>query len=68
MVAKTTNAQKCVKMYYKHSVPPKCLGHSCGHPQGRCITKEWYIEVLQKFVNQCTYVKYLSVKNAWFKP
>jgi len=35
---------------------------------GEVHTKDWYIEILQKFVNQCTYVKLLSFKNAWFKP
>lgn len=35
---------------------------------GRCVTKDWYMEMLQKFVNQCTNVKYISFNNAWFKP
>jgi len=25
---------------YKHNMPPTCLGHSCGHPQGGGISMQ----------------------------
>jgi len=28
-----TNAYEYLLWYYKHSMPPTCYGHSCGHPQ-----------------------------------
>jgi len=24
-------------LYYKHSMPPTCYGHSCGHPNGEAL-------------------------------
>ena len=32
MVAKTVNARKCIKEYYKHGIPPICFSCSCDHP------------------------------------
>ena len=34
MISKPTSACKCVEVYYKHSKPPTCFGHSCDHLQG----------------------------------
>jgi len=36
VVTNPTNAHKCIKVffYYKHSIHPTRLSHSCGHPQG----------------------------------
>jgi hypothetical protein len=64
MVMKPTNVHKCM-LCYKHSTPATCFGHSCGHPQG-CITKDGNIERLQKFVNQCTDVKYEVLNHTGF--
>jgi len=44
-------------LYYEHSWTPKCFCHSFGHPEGVAFTKDGYIKILQKFVNQCTNVK-----------
>lgn len=49
-------------LYYKHSWTPKCFGHSFCHPDGGDFKKDEYIKILQKFVNQCTNVKYLVLK------
>ena len=35
------------------------FGHSFDHPEGGAFTKDGYIKILQKFVNQYTNVKYL---------
>jgi len=36
----------CQLVYYKHSMPPACFGHSCGLPQGSAIQRHttfiWY--------------------------
>lgn len=39
MVSKPTNTQKCIKVTYKHSMPPTCYGHSCGHPKGEALQR-----------------------------
>jgi len=26
-----------MKIFYKHSMPSTCFGHSCGHPQGGAL-------------------------------
>jgi hypothetical protein len=43
MEAKPTRAHKCMNIYYKRNIPSTCFGHSCGHPQGVCFTKNKYI-------------------------
>jgi hypothetical protein len=55
---KSTNAHKCMEIRYKHRIPLACFGHSCGHPQGRSVTKDGDIQILQKLVNQCTDTNY----------
>jgi len=37
MISKTTNTHKCMRVYYKHRIPPTFFGHSCGHPQGGAL-------------------------------
>jgi hypothetical protein len=39
MIAKPRNARKCMKVYYKHIIPPTCFGHSCGHPEGGALQR-----------------------------
>jgi hypothetical protein len=36
----------------ENGIPPTCFDSSCGHPL------EGTLQMLQKFVNQCTDVKY----------
>ena len=40
MILKPTKVLKCIKVSYKHNMPPTCLGHSCGHPQGGGISMQ----------------------------
>ena len=37
VVTKPTNACKHLTVYYVHSMPSTCFGHSCGHPQGGAL-------------------------------
>jgi hypothetical protein len=39
MILKTTNTHKCVRVYYKHGIPPTFSGHSCGNPQGGALKR-----------------------------
>ena len=39
MLAKT-NTRNCMKVCYKHSIPPTCFGHSCGHPHGGALQRK----------------------------
>jgi hypothetical protein len=59
MVAKPTITHKCKDVYYKHSIPPTCFGHSCGHPKGDALQKMDTSRYCKKFVEQCTYVTYI---------
>jgi hypothetical protein len=58
MVTKGTDAYTCIKckqnvqVPYKHSISPTRFGSSCDHPY------EGALQMLQKFVSQCTDVKY----------
>jgi len=56
MIPKPTNEQQFMKVYYTHCIPTKSFGHSSAHPQGAALQR--HIEILQKFLNQCKYVKY----------
>jgi len=48
MISEPTQAYISVKIYYAHRTSPTCIGQSCS------ITKDRYIEILQKFLRQCT--------------
>lgn len=39
MVTKPTNTHKCTNVSYKHSMPPTCYGHYCGHPNGEALQR-----------------------------
>jgi len=47
-----------MKICYKHGIHPTSYSHSCGHPQGCVLTKDGYIEVLQKLMSHYTDLKY----------
>jgi hypothetical protein len=65
MVLKPTNAHKFMKIGYKRS--NTCYSYMFGHPlSGRCLRKNKYFDLLQKFVNQCT-CKILNIKSTWYK-
>jgi len=53
-----------MKVYYTNFIPPTCYSHSWPS-SGMCITKCRYIEILQKFLSQCTEVKLNFKNNAW---
>jgi len=40
---KITNAHKCVRVPYKHSVPTTCFGHTYSHPQGGALERMDYL-------------------------
>jgi hypothetical protein len=46
MKSKTTNAPKCMNVYYKHREYPTCFGHTYGNLQGslfrRIGTSKYY--------------------------
>jgi hypothetical protein len=73
MVAKATNACKCMKAYYEHSIPPTCFSHHC-HEQRGVLQRM----IRQKFLNQWIDVKHyvlkihgkfkIQIKNMDFKP
>jgi hypothetical protein len=46
------NARKCIKVYYTHSIPPTCFGHSCGHLHGDALqtisTSKYYRSTTSK--------------------
>jgi len=46
-----------MKVYYTHRIPATFFSHSWPS-SGRCITMDRYIKILQKFLNQCTDMKY----------
>jgi hypothetical protein len=54
---------KYMKVYYTHCIPPTCFGLSRDHLKGRCITKNAYIEVLQKLMELTHKVFYNIAKN-----
>jgi len=67
MVAKPTNARKCLKGYYtnKYREPPVCFGHSSGHPQGGALHRM----AAPRYYRSCEPVhrrKIPSFKNTWF--
>jgi len=39
MISKTTYTRKCMRVYYKHRIPPTFSDHSCGHPQGGALKR-----------------------------
>jgi hypothetical protein len=45
-IKKTTNAHKCMKVYFTHRIPPTCFGQSCGHLEGSALrridTRKYY--------------------------
>ena len=53
-----------MEVCYTHRIPPTCCGH-LWPSSGRCITKDRYIKILQKFLSQCTEVKLNFKNNTW---
>lgn len=66
VVDKTPNAHTCVKIYYKHSVPPIYFGHSRGHLQGHKLQKMDTLKFYEVREPKHRY-KIPSSKNTWFK-
>ena len=42
MVMKPTDAYKCWRISYMHSMPHTSFSHSCGHPQGGALHGIFY--------------------------
>jgi hypothetical protein len=61
MVTKPTNARKFIKMYYKRSDTSYMFRPLMWPSSERYVTENKHIEMLQKFVNQCT-CKILNIK------
>jgi len=60
VATKPTAVHKCINVYYK---PQYSYSHVSATPWGAFFREEhyngyMYIEILQEFVNQCTYVEY----------
>jgi hypothetical protein len=51
MVTKPENAHKCSKLYYIHSKPPTCFGHTCEYPRGGALQRIYaqFFETIHKY-------------------
>ena len=61
-VADPRNTHKCVKVFYKHSIPPASFDHQCGSPQG-VLYKGWMHDDIAKICEPQRRCKIISFKN-----
>jgi len=67
MTTKTINAHKCIKIFYIINILRILHVSATMWPSsGKCLKKAGYMEKSQKFVNQCTEVKY-CFNTVWIK-
>jgi hypothetical protein len=56
----------CMKLYYKHDIPPTCFEKFMRTSSGRCVAQDGFIEILQNILNQCTEIQHF-ISAHWFK-
>ena len=61
-----TNPRKCTKVYYTHSIPTTCFGHSCGHLRGGALQRIHTSKYCRSFWNQYTDIKYSVILQSMY--